>query len=140
MPYYNNGNLHILKGTGDNCSCHDCVVLYGGECYTTPINNMLDDMEAKLELYLAKTPTGREKKKTGYAIDSAIEKVMMPIFKKEAAITKTVFYKKYYAFLPLVYLMTSEAKHNDRRLYARARMSIYLDIREGYDRLNKGIE
>ncbi len=27
-------DIHILYGTGRNCTCYDCVVLYGGECAT----------------------------------------------------------------------------------------------------------
>lgn len=29
----------FLIGRGENCTCADCPVLYGGECYTTDTNN-----------------------------------------------------------------------------------------------------
>lgn len=31
--------IGILIGYGENCTCYDCPVLYGGECLTTEENN-----------------------------------------------------------------------------------------------------
>lgn len=31
--------IGVMFGRGENCTCPDCPVLYGGECYTTEENN-----------------------------------------------------------------------------------------------------
>lgn len=127
--------IHILRGVGYNCSCSDCSVLYGGECYTTEINNMLDKVEKDLEKYLSFTKTGRKKKESSYAIDSSIEEIIKPAFvkyiKKEHKI-KIDFYEKYYSFLPLVYLMTSSKKTYNKRMYQRGRLMVFKYIESNY--------
>jgi hypothetical protein len=47
--------IHFLIGNGKNCTCYDCSVLYGGECYSTPDNNFLDKVEKITNLYRSKT-------------------------------------------------------------------------------------
>lgn len=124
--------IHILKGTGDNCSCYDCAVLYGGTCGTTEINNMLDKLEKDLEKYLSFTKTGRKKKQSAYAIDSSIEKIIKPVFTKHLKLKKLEFYEKYYSFLPLIYCMTSDKKSYDEQFYKIGRMMLFNDIEKNY--------
>lgn len=124
--------IHVLIGRGNNCSCSDCSVLYGGDCYTTPINNMLDKMEVDIEKYLSFTPTGRKKKLSGYAIDSVIEQIIKPVFTKYINNKKIDFYSKYYTFLPLVYLMTSNKKEFSKHYYMKARGMLFNSIETDY--------
>jgi hypothetical protein len=124
----NKTQIHILKGTGDNCTCHDCIVLYGGECDTTPINNMLDKMEEDIQKFLDFTPTGRKKKPSRYAIESAVETIIKPMWKKYSK-SKVDFYSKFHIFSPLVYFVTSQKKNYDSYYYKRTR-ALLLDLIE----------
>lgn len=123
--------IHILKGTGDNCTCYDCVVLYGGECDSTEDNNILDVLEENIVNYLNFTPTGRPRKTSDYYMDSCIEKVVMPIVVKYLKIKKNQFYHKYYSFMPLLYLMTSDRKLGARYFYRRTRNWMFNDFKKG---------
>ena len=127
--------IHILRGVGSNCTCGDCVVLYGGKCHTTPTNNMLDAIEKALNQYLNFTPTGKPRKVSDYFIDESVEQILrQPICKREK-LTRTQFYQHYYAFTSLVYLMTSD-KREARYGYRRARYMLYTTlIRELRDSL-----
>ena len=128
-----NEYIHILKGTGNNCSCGDCSVLYGGECYTTPINNFLDILEKAVINNLKFTPTGKIKKISNYQIDSCIETVVRPLFKKYKNIKDTRFYDYFYNFLPLIFILTSNEKEA-RGFYRRSRMQIFMSICNDYDK------
>ena len=90
--------IHILKGTGENCTCGDCSVLYGGDCWTTQMNNLLDKFDEKVyELWvLAKNPSVYQ-----------IQKTLAP-FKKEIMkmekITSKEFDEYFYLFSGLFFM------------------------------------
>ena len=103
-------NIHILYGNGENCTCNDCVVLYGGNCGTTPVNNLLDNMELEVLSFLRSTPTGRVRVNSEPYTDKVIESVIYPILRTNSVgiLTMTNFNKQYYIWLPFVYLLTTE--------------------------------
>lgn len=120
--------IHILRGTGDNCTCTDCVVLYGGECATTKDNNFLDDLEIKVLKYLNFTPTGRVRKISDAYMDSCINNIVRPAIRKYTKCHRNQFNRYYYGFMPLLYLMTSTRKEGARLWYRRSRNMLYTDI------------
>lgn len=121
--------IHILYGTGTNCTCYDCFDLYGGECATTRDNDFLDALEEKVIQYLELTPTGRKRVTSDSYMDKCINDVVSPAVRKELKIKTTVFDKQYYSFMPLLFLMTSERKKANR-WYRRSRNWIYSDIKD----------
>lgn len=130
--------IHFLKGSGSNCTCYDCSVLYGGKCYTTPTNNFLDRLEKDVRKYLAFTPTGRPKKVSDHYLDRCIEDVIRVPFMKFAKIDKSLFYKKYYTLLPLIFLMTSD-KAEARGMYRRGRQILFTSITDEYKNEQKKV-
>lgn len=112
--------IHILKGTGSNCTCYDCVVLYGGKCATTKDNNFLDHLEKKVLKYLTKTPTGKPRKISDSYMDKCIEEVVRPEVSKYLKIKRNLFDRQYYSFMPLLFIMTSQNKEATK-WYKRAR-------------------
>lgn len=127
-------NIHVLYGTGSNCTCYDCVVLYGGKCATTPINNMLDDLEEAVLEYLGKTPTGKVRKKSDSYMDKCIEHVVKPHILSFEKIDGKRFYNYYYGFMPLLYLMTS-ANKEAKRFYRMSRQMLYSNMIEELKKL-----
>jgi len=123
------GNMHILYGTGTNCTCFDCVVLYGGECDTTKDNDFLDEIEEKVLKFLTVTPTGREKKVSDAAMDEVLDTVVRPMVQKYCKVQRKTFYQVFYGFMPLLYLMTSDKKEA-RRWYRRSRIWLFSELVE----------
>lgn len=121
-------NFHFLKGTGDNCTCYDCVVLYGGKCDTTPDNNFLDSLEVKILKYLNFTPTGRARKISDSYMDSCINNIVRPAVRKYLKVHQNQFDRKYYYFMPLLYLMTSDRKEGANHWYRRSRNMLFNDF------------
>lgn len=128
----NMDGIHFLKGTGSNCTCNDCAVLYGGTCYTTPTNNFLDKLEQDVQKWLSFTPTGRPKKVSDNYTDQCIERVVRPAFMKYKKISRSQFYEKYYSFLPLIFLMNSDKK-DAKHMYRKARIMLFWDIEKWYE-------
>lgn len=123
--------IHFLRGSGSNCTCADCSVLYGGDCFTTPVNNMLDRVEERVIKFLTYTPTGRIKKNSNNHIDMAIEHAVKGPVCKFLKIKSDQFYEKYYCFLPLVFLLMSDRK-SAKRMYRRARYCLFRSIEEEF--------
>jgi hypothetical protein len=119
--------LHVLRGSGNNCTCLDCVVLYGGVCDTTKDNDFLDELENKVIKYISFTPTGRIRKISDSYMDSCINDVIRPIVKKYAKIHENQYLRKYYLFMPLIFLMTSDRKAAEL-WYRRSRNWVFTDI------------
>lgn len=128
--------IHFLRGRGDNCTCHDCSVLYGGTCYTTPYNNLLDKIEKKVlksldHKYISK---GR--------INRSIEEIR-PLAKKYFKISDSIFDSYFYNWLPLIFIMTSGLHKKDihpnasaydvRRKYMDARIWTLWAIEKEYE-------
>lgn len=119
--------IHILKGTGNNCTCYDCPVLYGGDCPSTPVNNFLDKIENLLIEFLSKTPTGRPRRVSSPMMERVIEEIIRMPFCKKYKISKDRFYNGFYLFLPLVFLMTSDKK-DAKEAYRKARIMLFYRI------------
>lgn len=117
-------DLHILKGTGNNCSCNDCSVLYGGDCYTTPINDFLDSIQEKVRAYI---PTMRVREAS--SADKALNHIKKDLL-RELEISSTVYYKRYYVIVQLVYLFTSTFAYVDKYEYRRVRYVLWQIIKE----------
>jgi len=127
------GGIHILKGTGRNCTCGDCAVLYGGSCGTTKDNDFMDRVE-KVALKLgAKT----------YICKSDIHRFLegiRPIIKKRYRWTNKQFDEKYYTWLPFLYMNLGyredkgkRYEHWDaRRAFKRSRLWVLWDIEKGF--------
>ncbi len=120
--------IHFLRGSGDNCTCYDCPVLYGFDCPTTPENNFLDQLEASALKYLNLTPTGKVRKVSDSYMDSCINDIVRPKVKKFERIHRNQFDRKYYCFMPLLYLITSDRKEGANRWYRKARGMLYNQI------------
>jgi hypothetical protein len=105
--------VHILKGTGDNCSCADCPVLYGGECYTTPENDFLDKLGERIS---KATVNGRVVSKND--MHKALEAMRSPV-KKYLHVSDEIYNKNYYALLPLLYIISNGLVADERRRYDR---------------------
>lgn len=116
--------IHILRGRGDNCSCYDCCVLYGGECATTKTNDFLDTLEEQVNEYLNFTPTGKPRVNSSSYIDKCIDVVIRPAVCKFLKVKKKDFYEKYYVFTQLIFLMTSD-KRGAESMYRRARGMLF---------------
>lgn len=127
--------LHILKGTGSNCTCYDCSVLYGGTCGTTPDNNFLD----KIEKAILKEV---ENKYFSYGRINKVLETIRPQAKKYFKIDNATFDNHYYGWLPLVYIVTSVLKgkaihpnasaYDVRRQYMQARLMILWNVEKDY--------
>lgn len=130
-------NLHILRGTGKNCTCLDCIVLYGGECQTTRTNNFLDKLEQKVLHYLNTTPTGKQRKVSDSFMDSCINDVVRPMVRKHEKVHTNQFNRYYYGFMPLLYIMTSDRKEGARYWYRRARNWEYEKVIEDIKKASK---
>lgn len=129
--------IHILYGTGTNCTCYDCVDLYGGECATTVDNDFLDELEEKVIAYLTYTPTGRLKKQSDFAMEDTIERIVRPAVMKHLQIPAKAFYEVFYGFMPVLYLMTSDRKQ-ESRWYRKARYWLFDEFRTNlYKKLNE---
>lgn len=127
--------IHILKGTGDNCTCYDCSVLYGGDCWTTPDNNKLDKLEKSFEQFMSKTPTGRMKKVSDWAYCDFIENHLKTVMCK--GMSEKLYYEHFYSWLPLLFMMSSPHKEKARQRYRQARYSIYYKIKSDYETKEK---
>ncbi len=123
--------IHILIGRGKNCTCYDCSVLYGGKCYTTEDNNLLDCLEKNFEHFMSKTPSGRTKKVSGWAYDDFIENFVKKIMCK--GVSRKKFYDHYWGWLPLLFMMSSPHKEKARGTYRKARMMVYQSIKKDYE-------
>lgn len=119
--------IHILRGRGNNCTCMDCITLYGGKCDTSADNNFLDSIEEKVIEYLSFTPKGKVRKTSDYFMDSCINNIIRPAVRKYAKIHVNQFDRKYYLFMPMIYLMTSDRKSAEH-WYRRARNWVYNDV------------
>lgn len=124
--------IHVLKGTGDNCTCGDCSVLYGGTCYTTPINNFLDRIEKTV-----KSVSKNEGKIVSKADMRRALEAMRPLFRKRYKITGAEYDKCYYGYLPLAIFCANGyaegSKHNydkseARHFYRLARFWVLRDL------------
>lgn len=124
--------IHILRGTGNNCTCYDCAVLYGGKCDTTPDNNFLDKLEKQVLQYLNYTPTGKPRKKSDLYSDSVINEIMRPALRKYWKVQNNQFDRKYYTLMPLVYLMTSDRKEASG-WYRRSRNWLFNSIHKEFE-------
>lgn len=131
--------IHILKGTGDNCTCNDCSVLYGGDCWTTPYNDFLDMLELAVVNYLTLTPTGRTRIVSDGIMNKCIEEIVRPMVQKFSKVTRSQFYNQYYGFMPLLYLMTSEKKMA-RYWYRRSRLWLFLDFEKSVKESSKKLD
>lgn len=121
--------IHILQGRGSNCTCGDCAVLYGGKCFTTRENNMLDKLEDRVLEYLTKTPGGKIREKvTGPMYNRCIEEVVRPAIQKFLKIEKHVFYRRYYSFVPLVFMMTTPHRESAVYAYRKGRSLLFWSI------------
>jgi hypothetical protein len=127
--------IHVLYGTGANCSCYDCVVLYGGECDSTPTNNFLDSLEEAVIEYLAKTPTGKIRKKSDSYMDKCIEVIVKPHILAFTGINGKRFYNYYFGFMPLLYLMTSANKKEAPKFYRISRNMVFTQMIEELKKL-----
>jgi hypothetical protein len=103
--------IHILKGTGDNCTCGDCAVLYGGECYTTPENNFLDQLGERIA---KATVNGRIVSKND--MHKALEAMRSPV-KKYIHLNDATYNEHYYALLPLLYIIANGLVLDEKRNY-----------------------
>lgn len=132
--------IHILRGRGNNCTCYDCSVLYGGTCYTTPYNNFLD----KIEKSVLKAVDNRY---ISYGrMNKAIEAIR-PHAIKYFKISSKEFDSYFYNWLPLLFIMTSTLHKKDihpnasaydvRRKYMEARLFILWGIEKEYKQKNK---
>lgn len=112
----------MLKGSGSNCTCYDCSVLYGGECYSTPINNMLDRMET-----IVKT-IGVSKRDGSLRVENTLDQ-MRSLVLKRLKITAQKFNKKYNLLLPLYFMaLTCPNPVRKSEWYRHARFSLYLNL------------
>lgn len=122
--------IHLLKGTGSNCTCGDCAVLYGGTCYTTPINNFLDRIDAA-----ALKVVGQKTYICISDLHRFLEKVRQPV-KKRYKLTNDQYDERYYSWAPLFYMALGYREdrnkrydwHEARRAYRRARGWVLSDI------------
>lgn len=127
--FTNMSRIHILVGIGSNCTCGDCAVLYGGDCYTTPTNNMLDKIDKVaaqiigLKGYICKTDTHR-----------FLEEIR-PLVCKQYKLTNKQFDKHYYLWLPFLYMAMgygegdgNYSKSSARQMYRRARRFVLSGI------------
>jgi hypothetical protein len=105
--------IHILKGTGRNCTCGDCPVLYGGECWTTPENDFLDALGARVA---KATVNGRVVSKND--MHKALETIRSPV-KKYLHISEEIYNENYYALLPLLYIISNGLIDDQKRQYDR---------------------
>lgn len=103
--------IHILKGTGDNCTCGHCAVLYGGECHTTPENNFLDRLGGRIA---KATVNGRVVSKND--MHKALEAIRSPV-KKYMHLNDAAYNENYYALLPLLYIIANGLVLDERRNY-----------------------
>lgn len=93
--------IHFLKGTGSNCTCGDCSVLYGGRCYTTPINNWLDRVERIARRIYDEKP---------YICKTDLRKFLDsigPLVCKRYKISIEKYSETYYGWSPLFFTMIS---------------------------------
>lgn len=131
--------IHFLRGRGNNCTCYDCAVLYGGTCSTTPDNNFLDKVEKTILKIL-------EGKYISYGrINKAIEAIR-PLAKKYYKIDNKTFDKYFYNWLPLVFIITSTlptkqihpnaSAYDVRRKYMEARLVILWNVEKDYKNNN----
>ena len=103
--------IHILRGTGRNCTCGDCPVLYGGECWTTPENDFLDALGARVA---KATVNGRVVSKND--MHKALEAIRSPV-KKYLHISEEIYNRE---------LLRSSAitLHHQQRIDRRPEASI----------------
>lgn len=116
--------LHILRGTGSNCTCGDCAVLYGGTCGTTRMNNMLD----QFDLLIEKTLVTKGKNPSEYQSNKLFRWLCPRVCKLEK-ISPKQFNSFYYCFAVLIFMAwgtTPEVRKT--HMYRRARMIAYGDI------------
>ena len=123
-------NICVLRGRGDNCTCDDCVVLYGGECWTTKINDALDKFDDAVEIHYNKN-----KNLSHYQL----YKIITPIFKtikKDCVKLKVSDLDNYYKmFMPLMFYSWGKDKNfRDSYDYKYYRYSIYRYIVGGLER------
>lgn len=118
--------MTIVIGKGGNCSCYDCIVLYGGKCATTKDNNFLDDLEKSIAKY-GYTEKGKKRAVTDAFMDNCISEVVYPKIKKYAKVHRNQFNRHYYSFMPLLFLMTSTHKEAEK-MYRRARHTLFSDF------------
>ena len=118
-------NMCILKGSGSNCTCGDCSVLYGGTCYTTPINNWLDRVEK-----IAYSVVGKKKYICATDVNKFLEK-LRPLVCNRYKIKRNKFDKNYYMWAPMFYhcLAYRESnnnydKYDARKMYKMSRITL----------------
>lgn len=111
----------ILKGNGDNCTCIDCIVLYGGECLTTPINNALDKFDCEVEELFK-----RGKNLSHYQLYKIIKPVFKTIKKDNPYLSVKYLDDCYKMFMPLMYFSWGIDKEiRNTRDYKEERYSVY---------------
>lgn len=128
------GGIHILKGTGRNCTCGDCAVLYGGSCGTTKDNDFMDRVESiALKQLGSKT----------YVCKSDIHRFLeaiRPVVRKRYKWTNAQYDKHYYTWSPFLYMNLGyredkgkRYEHWDaRRAFRRARLWVLWDIEKQF--------
>lgn len=117
--------LHILKGTGDNCTCFDCPVLYGSDCYSTPMNNVLDEFDAFIENELV----AKNKKQSTYQLFNAYSVIAGKLHKIDKY--KRKVWDNHYSLLsPLFFMAWGKALSigGDREMYRNTRALSYFHI------------
>lgn len=122
--------IHFLKGTGSNCTCSDCSVLYGGTCSTTAENNFLDRIE-KVALTLVGTKSYICRWDTTKFLEA-----IRPIVRKRYKWSNAEYDKQFYVWLPFLYMAVGYKEnkdknydHSDARLmYKRARSLTFWNI------------
>lgn len=92
------GNIIICRGTGHNCTCYDCIVLYGGSCQTSFHNDILDAFTEEVKKIMKNG--SREMSKTAlHECLDALKKLVVQNYN----VSSQKFHKEYYSFIPLVF-------------------------------------